>query len=207
MWSRGLRASLRALVRLSCAPVAYAKLAWWGLAAPRVVERAPLIVVQAIVHSERGEILLAVRSDLQGWELPGGTPKGGEPLEDALRREVEEESGLQVIVERVVGDYVRTGFRPHTARVYQCRVSGGRLRSSHETLALRWFDPSALPDTLFPWYRDADHGCARSAERSGDATRAPGARRDPGRAHDRFKDPGAGDSRTAGHHAMANSRD
>lgn len=153
MWSSGLRASLRALVRLSCAPVAYAKLAWWGLAAPRVVERAPLIVVQAIVHSERGEILLAVRSDLQGWELPGGTPKGGEPLEDALRREVEEESGLQVIVERVVGDYVRTGFRPHTARVYQCRVSGGRLRSSHETLALRWFDPSALPDTLFPWYR------------------------------------------------------
>jgi len=133
--------------------VVYAKLAWWGLAAPRVVERAPLVVVQGIVRSERGEILLAVRSDLQGWELPGGTPKRAEALEDALCRELREETGLQVIVERVVGDYVRTGFRPHTARVYVCRAAGGRLRSSHETLALRWFDPQTLPDTLFPWYR------------------------------------------------------
>lgn len=131
----------------------YAKLAWWGLAAPRVVERAPLIVVQGIVRSEQGEILLAVRSDLQGWELPGGTPKSAEVLEDALCREFQEETGLTVVVERLVGDYVRTGFRPHRARVYVCQAVGGHLRPSHETLALRWFNPNALPDTLFPWYR------------------------------------------------------
>ncbi|HTF32500.1 MAG TPA: NUDIX domain-containing protein [Myxococcota bacterium] len=131
----------------------YAKLAWWGLAAPRVVERTPLVVVQGIVRSERGELLLAARSDLRGWELPGGTPERGEALEDALRRELHEETGLHVSVERVVGDYVRSGFRPHTARVYLCQAAGGRLRPSHETLALRWFDPEALPDTLFPWYR------------------------------------------------------
>jgi 8-oxo-dGTP pyrophosphatase MutT (NUDIX family) len=133
--------------------VVYAKLAWWGLAAPRVVERAPLVVVQGIVRSERGEILLAVRSDLRGWELPGGTPKPAEALEDALRREFQEETGIQVVVERIVGDYVRTGFRPHTARAYLCQATGGRLRPSQETLALRWFNPNALPDTLFPWYR------------------------------------------------------
>jgi ADP-ribose pyrophosphatase YjhB (NUDIX family) len=131
----------------------YAKLAWWGLAKPRVVERTPLVVVQGIVRSEQGEVLLALRSDLQGWELPGGTPAPLEALEAALRRELEEETGLHVIVERVVGEYVRTGFRPHRARVYACRVQGGRLRPSHETLALRWFDPHALPETLFPWYR------------------------------------------------------
>jgi ADP-ribose pyrophosphatase YjhB (NUDIX family) len=131
----------------------YAKLAFWGLAAPRVIERVPLVVVQAIVCSEQGQVLLAVRSDLQGWELPGGTPTRGEALEDALCRELREETGLEVAIERVVGDYVRTGFRPHTARVYRCRASGGCLRPSRETPALRWFDPRALPDTLFPWYR------------------------------------------------------
>jgi 8-oxo-dGTP pyrophosphatase MutT (NUDIX family) len=148
-----LRAGLRALGRLGRAPLVYAKLAFWGLAAPRVVERAPLVVVQGVVRSEGGEILLAVRSDLQGWELPGGTPARGEALEAALCRELEEETGLRVTILRVVGDYIRTGFRPHTARVYVCQVAGGRLRSSPETLTLGWFDPAALPDTLFPWYR------------------------------------------------------
>ena len=131
----------------------YAKLAFWGLVAPRATERAPLVVVQALVRSERGQLLLGLRSDLRGWELPGGTPNRAEDLEQALCRELEEETGLKIAIERVVGDYVRTGFRPHTARVYACRASGGRLRVGPETLALRWFDPGALPDTLFPWYR------------------------------------------------------
>ena len=148
-----MRAGLRALARLGRAPLVYAKLAFWGLAAPRVVERVPLVVVQAVVRSERGEILLAVRSDLQGWELPGGTPARGEALEAALCRELEEEPGLRVTFLRGLGDFIRTGFRPHSARVYVCQVAGGGVRSSRETLALGWFDPGALPDTLFPWYR------------------------------------------------------
>jgi 8-oxo-dGTP pyrophosphatase MutT (NUDIX family) len=133
--------------------VVYAKLAWWGLAAPRLVERAPLLVVQGVVLSEQGKILLAVRSDLRGWELPGGTPERTESPEDALCRELREETGLRVAIKRVVGDYVRTGFRPHTARVYVCQAVGGALELSRETLVLRWFDPNTLPDTLFPWYR------------------------------------------------------
>ncbi|HYB12401.1 MAG TPA: NUDIX hydrolase [Myxococcota bacterium] len=144
---------MRALERLGRAPLVYAKLAWWGLAAPRVSERTPLIVVQGVVRSQRGEILLTVRSDLRGWELPGGTPKPGEALEEALYRELEEETGLKVIIERVVGDFVRTGFRPHTARIFLCQVAAGSPRPSRETLAVDWFDPRALPQTLFPWYR------------------------------------------------------
>jgi len=144
--------------------VVYAKLAFWGLAAPRVIERFPLVVVQGIVCSEQGEVLLAVRGDLQGWELPGGTPRLGEALEDALRRELREETGLEVVIERLVGVYVRTGFRPHTARVYRCRASGGRLRPSPETPALCWFDLRALPDTLFPWYRQPIADALRGRE-------------------------------------------
>ena len=110
------------------------------------------MVYQAVVRSERG-VLLTVRCDLHGWELPGGNGKPGESAEAALTREVQEETGLEVAIERRVGDYVRTGFRPHTASVFVCRVSGGTLRPSVETPLVRWFDLAELPDTLFPWYR------------------------------------------------------
>ncbi len=136
---------------LSGALPAYARIAWWGLASP-LAEKRPLVVVQAVVRGDEG-ILLTVRSDLRGWELPGGSPEGSEAPEEALTREVREETGLEVAVGRRVGDYVRTGFRPHTAKVYLCRVVGGSLRMSGETRAARWFHPDALPATLFPWYR------------------------------------------------------
>ena len=141
---------LRQLARL---PRIYAYLAWWGMVAPRASERTPLVVLQAVIRSERG-VLLTVRSDLRGWELPGGNVKPGESETEALHREVREETGLEVALERHVGDYVRTGFRPHRARVYLCRPVSGTPRPSHETPRVCWFDPTALPRTLFPWYRD-----------------------------------------------------
>lgn len=144
--------------RLASAFASYAKIAWWGLVAPRTpLETKALVIVQAVVLREgeggRREVLLAVRSDLVGWELPGGTPEPGEELDAALVREVKEETGLDVAVDRHVGDYVREGFRPHTARVYTCRVEGGELRTSHENLDVGWFHSAAPPDELFPWYR------------------------------------------------------
>ena len=115
-------------------------------------ERAPLVVYQAVVVGDEG-VLLAMRDELRGWELPGGEALPGESGEAALRREVQEETGLAVETLAHVGDYCRSGFRPHTARVYRCRVSGGALRASPESPAVAWFDPIALPRTLFPWFR------------------------------------------------------
>ena len=129
----------------------YAKIGWWGLVIPRVTE--PLVVAQAIVRGDDG-ILLAVRSDLRGWELSGGEVETGETAEAAVCREVWEETGLEVEVVRHVGDYVREGFRPHTAKIYLCRPTGGELRRNCETLALKWFRLDELPETLFPWFRE-----------------------------------------------------
>ncbi len=144
--------------RLASAFASYAKIAWWGLVAPRTpLEKKALVIVQAVVlrPGEGGvpEVLLAVRSDLVGWELPGGTPEPGEDLEQALVRELREETGLEIEVDHHVGDYVRDGFRPHTARVYRCRVASGTPRPSSENLAVRFVPVDALPDELFPWYR------------------------------------------------------
>ena len=109
--------------------------------------------MQAVIR-DRDRVLLAVRNDLRGWELPGGTVEGAEKNEAALLREVREETGLSIAVERRVGTYRRTGFRPHLAHVFLCRVLAGELRTSRESLALAWFHSLLLPETIFPWYRD-----------------------------------------------------
>jgi 8-oxo-dGTP diphosphatase len=145
---------IRALQVLAEALGSYLRLAWWGLA---LTEREPLVVVQAaIVDSQRG-VLLAMRRDLQGWELPGGARELGEDDETALVRELREELGIELHVVRRIGAWKRTGYRPHTARVYLCETSdepGRRGPLGEETLTAGWHDPARLPDTLFPWYRE-----------------------------------------------------
>ena len=138
---------LRRLGLLLQALASYARIAWWGLVAPHTTEKRPLVVLQAVLLSPEGRVLLGVRSDLLGWELPGGTLEPGEGPEEALRREIREETGLEIEVERHVGDYVRRGFRPHTARVYRCSPRGGTLHpgAGGEVLELPWFEPGALP--------------------------------------------------------------
>jgi len=111
------------------------------------------VVHQAVVLSDEG-VLLAVRGELRGWELPGGGAEGGERGEQAVAREVREETGIEVRVERLVARFERTGFRPHTACIYRCSRAGGRLRPSVETPRVAWFAPDRIPDTLFPWYRE-----------------------------------------------------
>jgi ADP-ribose pyrophosphatase YjhB (NUDIX family) len=137
--------------RLAGALPAYAATAWEGLA-PAFGLRAPATLAQAVVR-DGGRVLLAVRDTLRGWELPGGTLRAGESPEDALRRELREETGLEVAIRRRVGTYARSGFRAHVAHVFECSVAGGSLRPSLETPELRWFDPASLPDTIFPWFR------------------------------------------------------
>jgi 8-oxo-dGTP pyrophosphatase MutT (NUDIX family) len=141
----GGRGPLLALLRL---PVDHARNALRGLFA-RV---SPRTVVQAVVLGEGG-VLFALRSDLMGWELPGGARERGEGDEAALRREVQEETGLAIAVDGLVGEYTRRGFFAHTARVYRAHVVGGAPRPSVETAQLAWFDPRALPETVFPWFR------------------------------------------------------
>jgi 8-oxo-dGTP pyrophosphatase MutT (NUDIX family) len=110
------------------------------------------LVVQGVVLGTEG-VVLTVRRDLRGWELPGGNLEPGESEATALRREIREETGLDVDVGVLVGEYRRSGFLPHRARVYHCRAIGGRLRPSKETPVVRWWNPMRPPSTLFPWYR------------------------------------------------------
>lgn len=158
VWERG-RAG-----RLAFGLLDHARTAWWGLVSPRLGRSGPLVIVQAAIlrpatasrgaASGREEVLLSVRRELFGWELPGGTPLPGEALESALVREVREETGLDVVPEAEVGRWERRGFRPHTAIVFRCRVVAGREQPSDETPRLGWFPADSPPATLFPWFAE-----------------------------------------------------
>lgn len=112
----------------------------------------PRRVVQAVVLRD-GAVLLAERRTLRGWELPGGNAKPGEAPEEAIRREVLEETGIPVRVGERVGCYRRSGILAHEAWVYLCAAEGGELRASWETPRVAFFATGQLPATLFPWFR------------------------------------------------------
>ena len=126
------------LRRLAATLPSYARIAWWGVVSPRTREREPLVVHQAVVLGDAG-VLLAVRRELRGWELPGGCALPGESGESAVVREVWEETGVEIAVEGLVAEYERRGFRPHTACIYRCRALAGVPRPSTEKSSGRRF--------------------------------------------------------------------
>jgi 8-oxo-dGTP pyrophosphatase MutT (NUDIX family) len=62
------------------------------------------VAVTGFVTDAEQRVLL-VRVVSRGWEMPGGQVETGESLPGALRREVEEESGCRIDVDRLIGIY------------------------------------------------------------------------------------------------------
>ena len=140
----------RRLVLAAALAPHWVRTAWLGLVGARV--GSPVEIVQGVIVSE-GRVLLSVRRDLRGWELPGGNVHPGEGPEAAARREIVEETGVEVEVGALAGVYHRTGFLPHRARVYRCRPLSGALTPSVETPHVAWWPVDALPDAILPWCR------------------------------------------------------
>jgi 8-oxo-dGTP diphosphatase len=108
--------------------------------------------VSAIVFNDRGEILLGQRSDNHQWSVVAGMMDPGEQPADALVREVEEETGVQVKIERLAGVALHevvygNGDRCHMVNTwFRCRAVSGEARvNDSESIAVGWFAPDALP--------------------------------------------------------------
>ena len=105
-----------------------------------------LVGVTGLAFDAQGRVLLARhRFGSPQWRFLGGFLNRRERVEDALRREIREETGLAVEVGPVLE--VITGFRwARVELVFACRVSGGTEALTAEVLEIGWFAPDRLPD-------------------------------------------------------------
>ena len=107
-----------------------------------------------IIEGDR--ILLVERGHepLKGWwSLPGGVVEAGERLEDAARREVREETGLEVeivclveIFERIMLDAGGRLEYHYVLMDYLCRPAGGELCAADDASRVRWVTELELRD-------------------------------------------------------------
>jgi 8-oxo-dGTP diphosphatase len=98
-----------------------------------------VIAVSCFVTNRDGEVLL-VRTVGRSWECPGGKLDEGESILAGLAREVREEAGVEIEVDRLVGIYVDVD--PHRI-VFLFRGSwlSGDPTPSEETPECGWFTP------------------------------------------------------------------
>lgn len=119
----------------------------------------PVLGVGALIF-EDSRILLVERGKpplADYWSLPGGVVETGERLEDALVREVFEETGLRVTTDEIATVFERIMPGDSGACEYHyvlidfyCTVTGGDLRPHDDAKSVRWFnleDLSSLPMT------------------------------------------------------------
>ncbi|WP_182200839.1 NUDIX hydrolase [Paraliobacillus salinarum] len=119
-----------------------------------------MVVCGAIVFDTYDRILLHLRSDNQTWGFPGGYMELGESVEDTARREVFEETGLQLGELTLFSIYsgennqktlvngdqvalVQHWFTCHT-------FTGDLIKENEESLDAAFFSIDNLPENLFP---------------------------------------------------------
>jgi len=102
-------------------------------------------VVAAIIEDEHGNYLACKRAPHKQaagkWEFPGGKPEGGESLENALVREIDEELGVQI---KVVRQFDRTTTGEIDLVCFVAELTGEKPTQSTDHSELRWVPENEL---------------------------------------------------------------
>ena len=114
--------------------------------------------VAAIILNNQGQILLFQHTyrKKKSWGLPGGYVKRGELPAQALKREIMEESGLQVKVTKpliISGD----DQWPRIDLVFLCQILSEDFKSSDEVSAMKFFELDDLPELIRSQRKIIDH--------------------------------------------------
>lgn len=180
----------RSLLARALDKVAYMPIPEFVVALRSKIGHAPLPLngVIVVVLDERNRVLLVRRSDSGEWALTTGCLEHGEQPADGALREVFEETGVRVKVERLLSvEALDLSVAPNGDQVYwlaiglQCRlVEGDAQVNDDESVEVGWFDPNSMPplpphqarclalaltDDADPWIADPVSTLAQHYER------------------------------------------
>lgn len=120
----------------------------------REYPNSPLVGVGGVViYRDRALLIRRGHEPLKGeWSIPGGMIELGEELHSAVRRELKEETGLEVeplecieVFDRVMREGARVKYH-YVVVDYLCRRKSGRLRPASDVVDARWVRREDLPE-------------------------------------------------------------
>ena len=111
--------------------------------------------VKALLKNKEGKYLLVRRSSEKypevgaRWDIVGGRINPGTPLFDNLKREVKEETGLDVEVSNLTGIYSKQG-KNDIVFSFACKIIGGEITLNDEADKIEYFEISKIPKNTVP---------------------------------------------------------
>lgn len=105
------------------------------------------VSVTGVIIDDQRRALIIRRRDNGHWEPPGGVLELDESIPDGVRRELREETGLEVDVHELTGIY-KNMTRGIVALVFRCSAVSGELRHNPEVTEFRWVSEHEAPDLL-----------------------------------------------------------
>lgn len=111
-------------------------------------------VIGVVFNERKDRVLLIKRCDVPVWVLPGGGVEENETSEQAVVREMREETGLNVTILRRVATYSPINALANLTHVFECKADYGELSRGNETRDLGYFSIDNLPHPFFFVHRD-----------------------------------------------------
>ena len=110
----------------------------------------PLCAVDVIIETQGGIILIKRKNPPAGWAIPGGFVDYGESLEDAVRREAKEETGLDIELIKQFHTYSDPGRDPrhHTISVIYIARAEGKPEAGDDAKEAGIFTRDSLPEDI-----------------------------------------------------------
>ncbi|MDI5971481.1 NUDIX domain-containing protein [Streptomyces sp. SL13] len=105
------------------------------------------VSVAGVAVREDGRVLVIQRADNGAWQAPGGVLERDEAIEDGVVREVYEETGIKVRVERLTGIYKNMALGV-VAMVFRCTPESGHERLSDESTSVAWLTPDEVAERM-----------------------------------------------------------
>jgi len=102
-----------------------------------------------LIFDEQDRILLVHRTDYDLWNLPGGTLEDCESPMSAVKREIKEETGLDIEVARLTSVYNKAE-KNSISFTFLCKVIGGQIILSDESDKIKYFEINKIPSNTVP---------------------------------------------------------